>query len=247
MNSTMQGYEASAHLYDIFDIKDNVEFFACYAAQAGEVLDIGAGTGRIAIPLAERGIRVTCIEPSPAMRRQFREKLQQLPQLSERIELVRAEAASFDLERAFPMAFLSGAFDHFLDREERLASLQNVVRHLEPDGTLLFDVFLGLMETAPLSPAGRFQSGDREIRRFVARRVLPQRRVRVDLVFEVYRRDAFVERIEEESIVGITSRAEVHELLDQVDCALRHEFSDYDFTPFREGDDLLIVEATCCP
>ncbi|GAH96544.1 unnamed protein product, partial [marine sediment metagenome] len=33
--------------------------------EAGEILDIGAGTGRIAIPLAEKGIKVFCIEPSP--------------------------------------------------------------------------------------------------------------------------------------------------------------------------------------
>jgi len=243
----MRGYEESAHLYDVFDTKQNVEFFFRYGARAGDVLDVGAGTGRVAIPLAAQDVRVTCIEPSPAMCHQFREKLQQLPQLGERIELVPGDAASFDLERVFPMAFLSGAFDHFLDREERLASLRNIVRHLEPGGTLLFDVFLGLMETSPLSPAGRFQSEDREIQRFVARRVLPGRRVRVDLVFEIYRRGAFVERIEEASIVGITTREEVHELLGQADCAVRREFSDYDLTPFREGDDLLIVEATYHP
>ena len=56
--SERTGYEKSAHLYDLFDRKENVEFFHHYAAKAGEILDVGAGTGRIAIPLARRGISV---------------------------------------------------------------------------------------------------------------------------------------------------------------------------------------------
>ena len=65
--SYREGYEKAAHLYDLFDKKENIEFFYQYAKDAGEILDIGAGTGRIAIPLAERGIKVYCVEPSPAM------------------------------------------------------------------------------------------------------------------------------------------------------------------------------------
>lgn len=56
--SDNSGYEKAAHLYDLFDQKANIEFFFHFAFQAGEILDIGAGTGRIAIPLAERGVTV---------------------------------------------------------------------------------------------------------------------------------------------------------------------------------------------
>jgi SAM-dependent methyltransferase len=73
--SECSGYERSAHLYDLFDAKPNVAFFGRYAREAGEVLDIGAGTGRIAIPLAGQGIRVYSVEPSPAMRGVFENKL----------------------------------------------------------------------------------------------------------------------------------------------------------------------------
>lgn len=243
----MRGYEESAHLYDAFDTKDNVDFFLHYAAQAGEILDIGAGTGRVAIPLAEHGIYVTAVEPSPAMRLQFQKKLERRPRLRHRVKLVPADAASFDLDRRLPAAFLSGTFDHFVDPEERLKSLQNIVRHLQPGGILIFDVFLGLMESSSLSPAGRFVNGDWEHRRWVGRWVLPGQRVKIELVFEAYRDQELVERVEEESIIGITSRDEVHELLAQVGCSVRHEYSDYDFTRYREGTDLLIVEASYRP
>ena len=93
------GYEQAAHLYDLFDRKPNVEFFARYALATGEILDVGAGTGRIAIPLAERGVRVHCVEPSPAMRGEFERKLAQRPKLREQITLVAGDARSFDLRR----------------------------------------------------------------------------------------------------------------------------------------------------
>jgi len=61
-------YEKNAHLYDLFDQKENIEFFYHYASRPVRALDVGDGTGRIAIPLAERGLEICCVEPSPAMR-----------------------------------------------------------------------------------------------------------------------------------------------------------------------------------
>lgn len=238
-----RGYEKTAHLYDLFDTKDNQNFFFHYAARAGEILDIGAGTGRIAAPLADKGVRVVCIEPSPAMRAQFQAKLDARPELRDRITLIAGDAASFDLRRTFPAAFLSGSFDHFLDHAERLASLKNIARHLEPGGALVFDAFLGLMKDSPLKPAGRVTVGEWEYRRLVGTRVLPERRIEATLVFEICRGGELRERIEQHSWAGITDRKEVHHLLAEAGFAIHREFSDYNFTPYQEGDTLLVVEA----
>jgi SAM-dependent methyltransferase len=239
------GYERSAHLYDLFDRKENVDFFYHRAVQAGEVLDVGAGTGRIAIPLARRGIQATCVEPSPAMRREFRKKLREEAdaRVQERVTLVDGDASSFKFGRAFPAAFLSGSFDHLLDDAERLSALRNVGTHLVAGGALTFDVFLGLMRDTPLSPAGVSQVGDREIRRFVGGRVLPNRRKETVLVFEIAEQGTVVERIEERSLVGITSREEIHRLLKLAGFEVRNEWAGYDMKPFQEGEPLLLVEA----
>jgi SAM-dependent methyltransferase len=237
------GYERSAHLYDLFDTKPNVDFFYHHAAQAGEILDIGAGTGRIAIPLARRGITVYCVEPSPAMRREFETKLQTDKNLRERITLIEGDAHSFAFGRTFPAAFLSGAFDHLLDDQERSAALGNIGRHLHAGGCLLFDVFLGLMGDSPLAPAGLVRVGGREIRRFVRGRVLPGGRKEIRLVFETYQDGALVDRIEERSLVGITDRGTTGRLLRAAGFAVRREWGSYDFAPFQQGNSLLIVEA----
>jgi SAM-dependent methyltransferase len=241
--SERSGYERSAHLYDLFDAKSNIAFFGRYAREAGVVLDVGAGRGRIAIPLARMGVTVYAVEPSPAMRGEFERKLRQGHCLPERITLVAGDAQSFELERTFPLAMLSGSFDHLLDDGERLAALRNIGRHLTPGGLLVFDLFLGLMEDRPLSPAGVARAGDREIRRFVGGQVLPEQRVETRLIFEVYREHTSIERIEERSLVGTTSCGAIHRLLRLAGFVVHKEWGSYDWKPFEEGDALLIVEA----
>jgi SAM-dependent methyltransferase len=227
----------------MFDQKANIEFFFHYASQAKEVLDIGAGTGRIALPLARRGVKVVCVEPSPAMRREFEIKLGQQPDLSTNIHLVAGKANSFNLGRTFSVAFLSGSFDHFLDDRERISSLANIARHLDTRGTLVFDVFLGLMGDSPLSPAGRMRVGTKEYRRLVGGKILPGHKKETWLVFETYEDGELIERIEETSLVGITSRHGVHRVVAESGFAVRKEWGDYEFTPYQEGGSLLIIEA----
>ena len=208
-----------------------------------EVLDIGAGTGRIALPLAKRGVKVVCVEPSPAMRREFETKLAGQPDLSGRIDLLPGDASSFNLGRTFSAAFLSGCFDHFLDDRERMSSLTNIARHLNKRRPLVFDVFLASMGDSPLSAAGSVKVGSREYRRFVGGRVLPGHRKETHLVFETYEDGKLMERIEEVSLVGVISRSGIHRVLAESGFTVREEWGDYDFTPYQEGDSLLLVEA----
>lgn len=51
------------------------------------------------------------------------------------------------------------------------------------------------------------------------------------------------ERIEEISLVCITSRAEIRQVLAESGFAVKNEWRDYDFAPYQEGDSLLVVEA----
>ena len=240
---TPQGYERAAHLYDIFDSKPNIDFFLHYASEVDEILDIGAGTGRIAIPIAKRGIRVWCVEPSPAMRREFESKLAADPGIGASITLVNADAVGFRLGRSFQAAFMSGSFDHLLSDEERLGALCNVAGHLAGGGKLVFDVFLGCMGSSPLKPAGEVRVGERLYRRFVGRKELPRKRLEVNLVFETISGGQLVERIEERSLAGITDREAVHSLLGDAGFEVAREFGGFDFSRFRDDDGLLIIEA----
>lgn len=237
------GYAKVAHLYDLFDTKKNIPFFLKYASEVTEVLDIGAGTGRIAIPIAEAGRQVFGVEPSPPMRREFLKKIEERSDLKDKITIVAADAVSFDLSRTFALAFMSGTFDHLLDYGERLRAMRNIGQHLKAGGRLVFDVFLGQMGDSPLEPAGEARTGQKICRRLISRRTLPGSITELTLVFETYAGATMIERIEQISFAGIIDRRTVHRLLSEAGFKVREEFSAYDRSRFRDGDDLLIVEA----
>jgi SAM-dependent methyltransferase len=237
------GYEKCAHLYDLFDTKENIEFFLHYGSEAGEILDIGAGTGRIAFALAEKDVKVFCVEPSPAMHEQFEKKLRTHPELAENIRLIGGNASSFDFKRTFPAAILSGSFDHFMDDHERVSSLRNIAKHLKAGGMLVFDVGLGFMDDSPLKPAGQVDLGDKHYRRFVSRKRLPDGKLDWLLIYEVYQSGKLIERIEEHSQCGTIDRAKLHRLLEETGFEIKKEFGDWDFKEYEEGNLFLIVEA----
>jgi SAM-dependent methyltransferase len=237
------GYEKVAHLYDIFDVKENVDFFVGYATEAGEILDIGAGTGRIAIPIAEQGARVWCVEPSRAMLSQFREKLAKNPEISDRITLIEKDAVGFRVRQRFPAAVMSGSFDHLLTEEERREALANIGGHLDMKGRLVFDIGLGYMDDSPLKPAGEKIVGATTYRRFVGRKVAPGPKIAYSLVFEIVEGGTVKERIEQTSFAGIVDRPTVHRLLKEAGFRIAREFGGYGSVPYCEGDDILVIEA----
>ncbi len=237
------GYERCAHLYDLFATGEKTEFFLHYGVEAGEILDIGAGTGRIAISLAEKGVKVWCVEPSPAMREQLERKLGNRPKLAEKIHLTAGDASSFNLHRTFPAAILSGSFDHFLNDQNRLSSLRNIAKHLQLGATLVFDVGIGYMNDSPLEPGGQAKLGNKEYRRFFSRKRMPDETLDWFLIYEVHQSGKLIERIEQHSSSGIIDRSGIHGLLKQAGFGIRREFGNYDFKAFEEGDKMLVTEA----
>ncbi len=239
----MSGYEKSARFYDLFDMKENIPFFSQYALEAGEVLDIGAGTGRIAVPLARKGVKVYGVEPSQGMLDVFERKIDKEPGLRDFIHFIKADAATFRFDRQFPLAIMSGCFDHLVREKERRDALHNLGEHLWSGGAFVFDVFLGLMGDRPLSPAGVQRLGEKEIRRFVgSEKVAPGKQV-TKLTFEVYEKGKLIENVEERSCVGVVSRQEIHSLLAETGFNIQREWGDYDFMDYEPDSPLLIVES----
>ena len=236
-------YEKSAYLYDLFDQKPNIEFYCRYGSEFAEVIDIGSGTGRIAIPLAQRRTIVYCVEPSPAMRREFLRQLAAYRTISDRILLLGGNAESFSLSRRVPAAFMSGVFDHLLDDNVRLLALENIKHHLLPGGTLVMDLCLGGLKNSALVPAGEYRIGDKEYRRFVGSELLADDKKRVTLIFEIYEAGRLVERVQEYGVVGIVGRHRLLGLLEETGFFVVSEFGDYKCTEYEEGDESIIIEA----
>jgi SAM-dependent methyltransferase len=110
----------------------------------GEILELGAGTGRLTLPLARDGHRVTAIDGSPSMLAKLRARLARAPAAArERVTVAAGDLRTFTVGGTFPLVIAAfNVVEHLYTRVELAAFLASVRRHLAPDGRLAFDVQL---------------------------------------------------------------------------------------------------------
>ncbi|MFZ1769359.1 MAG: class I SAM-dependent methyltransferase [Caldilinea sp.] len=138
-------FDRFARFYDddYRNYDDDIEAIAMLAEECGEpVLELGCGTGRVLLPLAAAGHRVTGVDISPALLARAAAKLNQQG-LASGVQLVEADLRTFDLpQKEFAFAFCtSNTLMHFVTAAEQLVVLRNAARHLRPGGRLLVDLF----------------------------------------------------------------------------------------------------------
>ncbi len=121
---------------------------AAYVSRAtacgGPVLELGGGTGRIALRLARAGVEVVLVDRMATMLGRAEERLaKESRAVRSRVTLVEADLRSLDLGRRFPLVIAPfNVFQHLYTRQDVEDALETVRRHLEPDGELFFDVML---------------------------------------------------------------------------------------------------------
>jgi SAM-dependent methyltransferase len=137
-------YDSIARLYDPWSVSvtEDVGFYVEEAVRAGSpVVELGVGTGRIAVPTAAAGVRVIGVDSSPGMVEVCRERAE-LAGVAERLDLRlgELEAPPVD-ERVALVTCPFRSYLHLLDDETRLRSLRAVHGLLVPGGRFVFDVF----------------------------------------------------------------------------------------------------------
>jgi len=133
------GYDAEHEGREI--TRDDVPFYVGLAkgaaVQGQSVLELACGTGRVTLPIAAAGARVTGIDNSPAMLEVARSKSS-----GDNPRWVEADMTSFDLEERFGLALIPfRSFLHLLTTEDQKACLRRVHEHLVPGGRLALNFF----------------------------------------------------------------------------------------------------------
>jgi ubiquinone/menaquinone biosynthesis C-methylase UbiE len=138
--ATHRAREFYAATYDaaVPDWPGEIDFYRELAgevhARGQAVLEIACGTGRVAIRLAQEGIRVVGLDLSPAMLSVARRKSAGLSTL----RWVQGDMRSFELGEAFGLAIIPGhSFQNILTMEDQVAALRSIRRHIAPGGVLV--------------------------------------------------------------------------------------------------------------
>jgi SAM-dependent methyltransferase len=139
-------YALDAELYDIVyaDYLDDVAFYVEEAQRAdGPCLELGCGTGRVLIPVAEAGVAVTGLDAAKPMIVRARRKVAALPdEVRTRIHLVEGDMRSFTFDTQFALIYVPfRAFLHLMQPSDQLAALVTIRRHLRPGGRLILNFF----------------------------------------------------------------------------------------------------------
>ena len=140
-----KGYETLwPGLFEPAVVEPAVSFLAELAG-TGSALELGIGTGRLALPLSRRGVRVHGIELSPAMVAE----LQAQPGSGD-IGVTVGDFATTRVDGTFTLAYLvRNTITNLTTQDEQVACFRNVAAHLEPGGRFVIEVYVPELRRLP--------------------------------------------------------------------------------------------------
>jgi hypothetical protein len=137
-------------MFDPAEIASTVDVLAELAGN-GDALEFAIGTGRIGLPLSERGVRVAGIELSEAMAARLREKPG-----GDAIEVAIGDMATTRLGRTFSLVYVVfNTIGNLTTQDAQVACFENAAAHLDPGGCFLVEV--GMPQLQRLPPGERYR------------------------------------------------------------------------------------------
>lgn len=156
-------YQDGRHYDRMFEegAEEGLAYWAWLAKQYGDpILELACGTGRVSIPLARAGYRVTGLDMSEGMLRVAKEKA---AQAGVAVDWVQGDMRHFDLGQLFSLIFIpANALCHLMSLEDIEAFLAQVRAHLQPTGRFAIDVFVPKIELLVEKPGERFPFAEYE-------------------------------------------------------------------------------------
>jgi SAM-dependent methyltransferase len=131
-------------LFDPGVLDPAVDFLADLAG-AGPALELGIGTGRVALPLSRRGIRIHGIELSPAMVAQL-----QTQRDASDIGVTIGDFATAQIDGTFTLAYLlRNTITNLTTQDEQVECFRNVAAHLETGGQFVVENYIPALQRLP--------------------------------------------------------------------------------------------------
>lgn len=253
--SAIDPYAPIADLYDFSysDFTEDIDFYSNVArAVDGPLLELGVGSGRVAIPLAQEGYDIVGLDNSPSMLDAARRQFEALGEVEGSLELVEGDMTAFELGKRFGMVFVAAnTFQHLLTTEDQLACVRCAVAALQPRG--IFSMSIRSPSTVTWDDTDGWspmlmhwsrrdeESGD-TIMKFCVEQPDPATMTRqLTYIYDRVRPNGDVKRSVFETRLRYSTEAEIRLLLQQCGLRVTHVYGDYDLAPVGVGENLVFI------
>ena len=255
----MAVYDQVAEYYDLEygDFAEDLPLYLQLAHRSGSpVLDIGCGTGRVTVALAEAGFHVTGIDESAPMLARAQARLRARDDLAGRVELLQTGASDYCNEARFRLAIMAlTTFAHFQTPAEQSEVLTSVRRCLSPHGRLVMDL---------ANPdLAEFRQNDRLlmlhwqrsvphkqqlIQKWLTFHLEQENQLQIyTLMYDTIGADGNVRRTVVTMPLRYTFRYEAELLLERTGFAVETVFGSYQMDPFDSDSERMILVAVPTP
>lgn len=251
----LNSYDPIARFYDIEHdaLIEDLLMYESLARRCGSpVLELGCGTGRLALHLARAGFEVTGLDISPTMLALAQKKLARAGLRQQQVHLLQADLRDFALGQPFTLATLAiNTFMHFCTIADQVRVLTNVRRHLEPGGWLVID--LPRADRSLLLDAGEHFTVNqlltdpdtgRPILKLAAATVdLSTQTQLLTLVYDETDQEDAVRRTVASFKVHYFFRYEIELLLDKAGFVVEALYGSYGFDPYEDDSERMVFVA----
>lgn len=253
MIDDVYGDDELAALYDLAyeGYDDDLDLYAGFASRAGTPsLELCVGSGRVALHLARKGLRVVGIDASLPMLTRLQAALDE--RTAPYIELVEGDIRAFDLGQRFDLVYCAlDSFEQMLTLDDARAALRSVERHLSPGGVFVAELrtlravdWSG--EPSPLRHEWTRDGGDGgTISKFTSMRASPAAQTTTaTLIFDrVPVPSGPVHRRTFDVTMRVFGRFEFDLLLRDAGLRLARIYGDTGLSPFTDDSDTMIIVA----
>jgi SAM-dependent methyltransferase len=157
-DDTADGYDANSAFMFAPEVLDPAVDFLARLSDGGPALELAIGTGRVAIPLADRGVEVSGIELSQPMVDRLHRKRPDLP-------VVVGDMATATVPGEFALVYVVwNSLGNLRTQAEQVACFANAARHLRPGGHFVIELWIpGIRRLPPGQTAVPFHVGSHHV------------------------------------------------------------------------------------
>jgi SAM-dependent methyltransferase len=251
-------YDHIAALYDLehASFADDIPLMRNIAEIVGDpIVELGCGSGRVLLPIAEDGYDITGVDTSQEM-------LNELTRLAAEIDGGKVTTVNADMRGPLPLPadtfgvaiFSLNGLLHLNTQADQIAALAEAARILDPRGQLVIDIFhptpeyLAQLVGGPHLEGAWIGDDGREVEKWSHRRVnAASQTIDTRLWYDSVRSDGVVERVRTSFNLRYIHAAELELMLHRAGFVEWKLYGSYDLDPFEDGSDRIIALAELTP